>query len=100
VQGLGAAGMMAVNAALVRLIYPSGMLGRGIALNSVVVATSSVAGPTVAAAGALGHVLAMAVRGEAAAGAAGALAGQRGRCRTAPDPPAAASGWSTWHSTC
>jgi DHA2 family multidrug resistance protein-like MFS transporter len=40
VQGLGAAGMMAVNAALVRLTYPSQMLGRGLALNSVVVATS------------------------------------------------------------
>ena len=49
VQGLGAAGVMAVNAALVRLTYPSSLLGRGIALNSVVVATSSVAGPTVAA---------------------------------------------------
>jgi DHA2 family multidrug resistance protein-like MFS transporter len=41
---------MAVNAALVRLTYPSSQLGRGIAINSVVVATSSVAGPTVAAA--------------------------------------------------
>jgi DHA2 family multidrug resistance protein-like MFS transporter len=49
VQGLGAAGMMAVNAALVRLTYPTSVLGRGIALNSVVVATSSVAGPSVAA---------------------------------------------------
>jgi DHA2 family multidrug resistance protein-like MFS transporter len=48
-QGLGAAGMMAVNAALVRLTYPSAVLGRGIALNSVVVASASVAGPTVAA---------------------------------------------------
>jgi MFS transporter, DHA2 family, multidrug resistance protein len=50
VQGLGAAGIMAVNAALVRLTYPSKHLGRGIALNSMVVATSSVAGPTLAAA--------------------------------------------------
>jgi DHA2 family multidrug resistance protein-like MFS transporter len=50
VQGLGAAGIMGVNAALVRLTYPARLLGRGIALNSVVVATSSVAGPTVAAA--------------------------------------------------
>jgi len=50
VQGLGAAGIMAVNAALVRLTYPSAHLGRGIALNSMVVATSSVAGPTLAAA--------------------------------------------------
>lgn len=49
VQGLGAAGMMAVNAALVRLTYPSALLGRGIALNSMTVATSSVAGPTIAA---------------------------------------------------
>lgn len=49
VQGFGAAGMMAVNAALVRLTYPSNVLGRGIALNSVVVASSSVAGPTIAA---------------------------------------------------
>jgi len=49
-QGLGSAGIMGVNAALVRLTYPSHLLGRGIALNSVVVATSSVAGPTVAAA--------------------------------------------------
>lgn len=49
VQGLGAAGMMGVNAALVRLTYPADVLGRGIALNSVVVATASVAGPTIAA---------------------------------------------------
>lgn len=49
-QGLGAAGIMAVNPALVRLTYPSHLLGRGIALNSVVVATASVSGPTVAAA--------------------------------------------------
>lgn len=48
-QGLGAAGMMSVNSALVRLVYPSAFLGRAIALNSVVVATSSVAGPSVAA---------------------------------------------------
>ncbi|MCZ2498636.1 MFS transporter [Xylophilus sp. Kf1] len=49
-QGLGGAGVMGVNAALVRRIYPRSMLGRGVALNSVVVATASVAGPTVAAA--------------------------------------------------
>ncbi|GAB3757951.1 MFS transporter [Ramlibacter monticola] len=49
VQGFGAAGMMAVNAALVRLTYPSSVLGRGLALNSLVVATSSVAGPSIAA---------------------------------------------------
>ncbi|RYF76852.1 MAG: MFS transporter [Comamonadaceae bacterium] len=49
-QGLGAAGIMSVNAALVRLIYPSRQLGRGMAINSLVVATASVAGPSVAAA--------------------------------------------------
>ncbi len=49
-QGAGAAGVLGVNAALVRLTYPRALLGRGIAINSVVVATASVAGPTVAAA--------------------------------------------------
>ncbi|WP_236574099.1 MFS transporter [Hydrogenophaga sp. PBL-H3] len=49
-QGLGAAGIMSVNTALVRLIYPSARLGRGIAINSMVVATSTMAGPAVAAA--------------------------------------------------
>ncbi|WP_390343953.1 MFS transporter [Variovorax boronicumulans] len=49
-QGLGAAGIMSVNAALVRLTFPSAQLGRGMAINSLVVATSSVAGPSVAAA--------------------------------------------------
>ena len=49
-QGLGAAGIMSVNAAIVRLIYPSAGLGRGMAINSMVVATASVAGPSVAAA--------------------------------------------------
>ncbi len=49
-QGLSAAGVMSVNPALVRLIYPSARLGRGIAINSMVVATSTMAGPAVAAA--------------------------------------------------
>ncbi|MEJ8853157.1 MFS transporter [Variovorax robiniae] len=49
-QGLGAAGIMSVNSALVRLIYPADRLGRGMAINSMVVATSAVAGPSVAAA--------------------------------------------------
>ena len=48
-QGMGAAGVMAVNAALVRLTYPAASLGKGMALNSPVVAVSSVAGPGVAA---------------------------------------------------
>lgn len=49
VQGVGAAGIMSVNAAMVRLIYPRHLLGRGIATNSMVVATASVAGPSIAA---------------------------------------------------
>jgi DHA2 family multidrug resistance protein-like MFS transporter len=49
VQGLGAAGIMSVNAALVRLIYPRARLGRGIALNAFVVAGATAAGPTIAA---------------------------------------------------
>ncbi len=49
-QGLGAAGIMSVNTALVRLIYSSARLGRGMAVNSMVVATSAMAGPAVAAA--------------------------------------------------
>jgi DHA2 family multidrug resistance protein-like MFS transporter len=50
IQGLGAAGVMSVNAALVRQIYPASLLGRGMAINSMVVASSAVAGPSVAAA--------------------------------------------------
>ena len=50
IQGLGAAGIMSVNTALVSLIYPRRMLGRGIAINSLVAAAASVAGPSVAAA--------------------------------------------------
>lgn len=49
-QGFGGAGIMSVNGALVRFIYPSGSLGRGIGLNALVVAGSSAAGPSVAAA--------------------------------------------------
>ena len=49
-QGLGAAGIMAVNMALVRLTWPATLLGRGVALNSVVVSTATVLGPLVAAA--------------------------------------------------
>jgi len=48
-QGLGAAGIMSVNAAMVRLIFPRALLGRGLAMNSMVVAIASVAGPTLAA---------------------------------------------------
>jgi MFS transporter, DHA2 family, multidrug resistance protein len=50
IQGFGAAGIMSVNTALVRMIYPRTQLGRGIAINAMVVAVSSAVGPTVASA--------------------------------------------------
>jgi MFS transporter, DHA2 family, multidrug resistance protein len=49
VQGFGAAGIMSVNAALVRFIYPRAQLGRGIGMIAMVVAVSAAVGPTVAA---------------------------------------------------
>lgn len=49
-QGFGGAALMSVNTALIRIIYPQRHLGRGMAINSLVVAVSSAAGPTVAAA--------------------------------------------------
>jgi DHA2 family multidrug resistance protein-like MFS transporter len=49
VQGFGAAGIMSVNTALVRFIYPRAQLGRGIGINAMVVAVSAAVGPTVAA---------------------------------------------------
>jgi MFS transporter, DHA2 family, multidrug resistance protein len=50
VQGFGAAGILSVNAALVRFTYPRAQLGRGIGINAMVVAVSAAVGPTVAAA--------------------------------------------------
>jgi len=49
VQGFGAAGIMSVNAALVRFTYPHRMLGRAIGINAMVVAVSAAVGPTLAA---------------------------------------------------
>jgi MFS transporter, DHA2 family, multidrug resistance protein len=48
-QGVGAAGIMSMNAALVRATYPSKMLGRGIGYNALVLSMSAAAGPTLAA---------------------------------------------------
>ncbi len=50
IQGLGAAGIMSVNAALVRFTYPQRLLGRAIGINALAVAISAAIGPTVAAA--------------------------------------------------
>lgn len=49
-QGLGAAAIMSVNTALLRHIYPSKMLGRGLGYNSLVVGLAFTLGPTVASA--------------------------------------------------
>lgn len=49
-QGFGAAGIMSVNAALLRHIHPRNALGRGIGINAMIVGTASAAGPTVASA--------------------------------------------------
>lgn len=49
-QGLGAAGMMSVSPALLRFTYPHALLGRGIGINSLVVAASAGLGPSLAAA--------------------------------------------------
>lgn len=48
IQGFGAAGIMSVNTALLRFIYPQKLLGRGIGINAMVVAVSSAIGPTIA----------------------------------------------------
>ncbi len=48
-QGFGAAGIMSVNTALIRFIYPSNRLGRGVGFNALVVAVSTALGPSVAA---------------------------------------------------
>lgn len=49
-QAVGAAMVMAVNVALVRLIYPPEYLGRGLAVNTMVIAIASAAGPSLAGA--------------------------------------------------
>ena len=47
-QGLGAAGIMSVNLALIRVLFPKERLGRGVGFNALVVGVSSALGPTVA----------------------------------------------------
>ena len=48
VQGFGAAGVMSVNTALVRFIYPQRLLGQGIGINALIVSVSAAVGPTIA----------------------------------------------------
>ncbi|AMP02840.1 MFS transporter [Collimonas pratensis] len=47
-QGMGAAGILSVNTALIRFIYPRKMLGRAIGYNALVAGTATALGPTVA----------------------------------------------------
>src|SRR5580698_9867468 len=49
IQGFGASGLMSVNTALIRFIYPSRSLGRGVGYNALTVAVSTAVGPTIAA---------------------------------------------------
>ena len=49
-QGVGAAGIMSVNPALVRYTYPHRALGRAIGINALAVAAAAALGPTLAAA--------------------------------------------------
>jgi MFS transporter, DHA2 family, multidrug resistance protein len=47
-QGLGAAGVMSVNGGLIRFIWPTRLLGRGIGVNAMVISISAAVGPSVA----------------------------------------------------
>ena len=47
-QGLGASGILSVNTALVRFVYPGRLEGRGFGYNALVVATAFTLGPTIA----------------------------------------------------
>lgn len=47
-QGFGASGVMSVNTALIRFIYPRRLLGTAMGVNALIVAVSSAVGPTVA----------------------------------------------------
>jgi DHA2 family multidrug resistance protein-like MFS transporter len=47
-QGIGAAGIMSVNTALIRYIFPTAKIGQAIGINALVVALSSTIGPSFA----------------------------------------------------
>ncbi|RZT36309.1 MFS transporter [Cupriavidus agavae] len=49
IQGIGGAGIMSVNTALVRCIYPPTKLGRGIGLNALIVGVTIAVGPSLGA---------------------------------------------------
>ena len=47
-QGLGASAIMSVNTALIRFLYPTHRLGRGLGMNALIVGVSFAIGPTIA----------------------------------------------------
>lgn len=47
-QGFGASGLMSVNIAVIRMIFPAHLLGRGVSINASIVAISTAIGPTLA----------------------------------------------------
>ena len=49
-QGLGAAGMLSVNMALIRFVFPRAKLGSGVGMNAMVGSVATAVGPTVASA--------------------------------------------------
>jgi len=49
VQGVGAAGVLSVNTAILRFVYPRASFGRGLGLNAFVAGSSTALGPSVAA---------------------------------------------------
>jgi DHA2 family multidrug resistance protein-like MFS transporter len=49
-EGIGAAAMFSVSVAVIRHLYPPNMLGRGLGLNAMVVATGFTLGPVIASA--------------------------------------------------
>jgi DHA2 family multidrug resistance protein-like MFS transporter len=50
IQGIGAAGIMSVNGALARFIYPYRLLGAALGSNALIIAAFSAMGPTIASA--------------------------------------------------
>lgn len=48
IQAIGGAGVMSVNVALTRIIYPRNILGRGLALNAMFISIATAAGPSLA----------------------------------------------------
>lgn len=48
IQAIGGAGVMSVNVALTRVIYPRNILGRGLALNAMFISIATAAGPSLA----------------------------------------------------